>query len=185
LILGTLFESTGNLKAIEKNISNQLTKRLDLQCFSLDKVHCVKFCVPNVNDNTEQAIRTVVSEKFVGFSNLFIGTKEEFPNILFVKVLFTIVHEPLEILDIGIFKVSKGSDENIKKNIRSQYDNVMTKNFEKFNLNLADVLRFTIPIHNESTKTCIDTFLTERFLDKKNRIYQSIDRTFVVDVFLK
>ena len=192
LHLGTLFGSTGNLKAKTKNTSSQLSKRL--LGFSLDGVYCIKFCIPKTDTDTDTdtdtneitgIIRTIIPEIFIGFSEIFIDTKNEFPDILFVKVLFPTTEINLLTVNLGTFKKSQGSIENITKNITKQFDVSMSMNPDAVNLASRDLIEFNVPIHNSNTKICIERLLVERFSDKKNKILQSINGTLIVNIFLK
>lgn len=183
LKIGTLYGSRGNITSIKKNISDQLSKRV--QAFDLEHIHSIKFCVPIICTQTKFCVEQSCRETFTGMSELFIDTKPEYPNVLFVKVLFPKLAEVLNIVNLDEMKISYGKVSNIAKNIKSQFEKMKSKYSVQINNPDTEIIRFTVPIHNNDTKLGIEQFLRENYPDSKHRILRLISGIFMVDIFLR
>jgi hypothetical protein len=183
LKIGTLYGSRGNITGIKKNISDQLSKRV--QSFDLEYIHSIKFCVPIICAKTRFCVEQSCRETFAGMSELFVDIKPEYPNMLFVKVLFPKLAEVLNIVNIDQMKISYGKVSNMAKNIKSQFEIMKTKYSVQINNHDAEIIRFTVPIHNNDTKLGIEQFLRENYPDSKHRILRLISGIFMVDIFLR
>jgi hypothetical protein len=184
LKIGTLYLSKGNLTKIKTNIQEQITKRIEE--FDLEYIHCVKFCVPVFGPKTKLGIEQSCAEIFVGLSELYIDTKPEYPGIYFVKVIFP---KPIEfhknIFHLGNLRESSGSVGNIKKNIKSQFEKMVSTIITHIQPDTTGIIRCTIPIYSPDTKLAINEFLSEKYPDSKHRILRLTSGIFMVDVFLK
>lgn len=183
LKIGTLYLSKGNFKNIKKNISDQLGKRT--QAFDLEYIHSIKFCVPVSNSQTRLCVEQSCAETFVGMSELYIDSKLEYPNLFFVKVLFAKSAEVFNVINTGHMIMSYGKVSSISKNIKSQFEKMKSKYIVQINNPDTEIIRFTVPIHNNDTKLGIEEFLRENYPDSKHRILRLITGIFMVDIFLK
>ena len=182
LKIGTLFLSKGNLTSIKKNISDQLSKRT--QSFDLTQINSIKFCVPISGSITKLGIEQSCMDVFVGLSELYIDTKPEYPGKYFVKVIFPKPIETFNIVNLGSLRESNGTVANIKKNIKSQFEKMESKQTSQIQNESTDIIRCMIPIHNEDTKLGIEQFLIEKYLDSKYRVLRLTSGIFMVDIFL-
>lgn len=182
LKLGTLLPSGGNLSSIKKNIKKQITSKL--KQFNLEYIHCIKTCIPKINENSEQAIKEVITSLFPNDIQYFIDSRNEFPNVFYIKILFNQVIDSYKIFYLGNFLESTGSENNIKKNIIQQFDKLMSKKKETMNLDLFNMIEFMVPIGSNPSVQNIITNIIDEKLQKKSIINKTIDNFYLVQINL-